>query len=117
VETEAVYQRLDMQHWLERITPEPWSPDRCPQVILTDDGIATGLTARVGIASVRRKGARRVVLAVPVAPQDSIEELRGLVDECVCLATPSPFYAVGNFYEDWPQVTDDQVIGALRGAS
>lgn len=114
LETEAVYQRLELAHWLERTSPTPWSSDRYQQVILTDDGIATGLTARVGIALVRRKGAARVILAVPVAPADSLEELKRLVDECVCLATPSPFYAVGNFYEEWPQVTDDQVIAALR---
>jgi predicted phosphoribosyltransferase len=56
---------------------------------------------------------RRVILAAPVAPEDTIDELKPLVDECVVLATPSPFYAVGNFYEDWPQVTDEEVITAL----
>jgi putative phosphoribosyl transferase len=114
LETEAVYQRLELQRWMERVAPPSWSADQYAQVILTDDGIATGLTARAGIAAVRRRGIRRLILAVPVAPQDTIEELRQLVEECVCLATPSPFYAVGNFYEDWPQVTDEQVIAALR---
>jgi len=113
LETEAVYQRLELQRWMQRVALESWSADRYPQAILTDDGIATGLTARVGIASVRRRGVRRVILAAPVAPQDTIDELKPLVDECVVLATPSPFYAVGNFYEDWPQVTDDQVMAAL----
>ena len=114
LEAEAVFQRLELQGWMQRVAPEPWSADRYQQAILTDDGIATGLTARVGIASVRRRGVRRVILAVPVAPQETMDELKPLVDEYVVLATPSPFYAVGNFYEDWPQVTDEQVITALR---
>ncbi len=113
LETEAVYQRLELQRWMQRVGLESWSADQYPQAILTDDGIATGLTARVGIASVRRRGVRRVILAAPVAPQDTMDELKPLVDECVVLATPSPFYAVGNFYDDWPQVTDEQVITAL----
>lgn len=113
LETEAVYQRLELKRWMERVAPPSWSADQYTQVILTDDGIATGLTARAGIAAVRRRGVQRLCLAVPVAPQDTIEDLRPLVEECVCLATPSPFYAVGNFYEDWPQVTDEQVIAAL----
>lgn len=115
LEAEAVYQRLELDRWMQRVAPAPWSADQYEQVILTDDGIATGLTARVGIASVRRRGVRRVILAVPVAPQDTIDELKLLVDECVCLATPSPFYAVGNFYEDWAQVSDDEVAAALTG--
>jgi predicted phosphoribosyltransferase len=117
LETEAVYQRLELQRWMERVAPPPWSADQYAQVILTDDGIATGLTARAGMAALRRRGVRRLILAVPVAPQDTIEDLRSLADECVCLATPSPFYAVGNFYQDWPQVTDEEVIAALRRRS
>jgi predicted phosphoribosyltransferase len=113
LETEAVYQRLELQRWTQRVALQSWSAEQYPQAILTDDGIATGLTARVGIASLRRRGVRRVILAAPVAPQDTMAELRPLVDECVVLATPSPFYAVGNFYEDWPQVSDEQVIAAL----
>jgi predicted phosphoribosyltransferase len=113
LETEAVYQRLELQRWTQRVALHAWSAEQYPQAILTDDGIATGLTARVGIASLRRRGVRRVILAAPVAPQDTMAELWPLVDECVVLATPSPFYAVGNFYEDWPQVSDEQVIAAL----
>ncbi len=116
LEAEAVYQRLELERWMQRVSPAPWSPDQYQQVILTDDGIATGLTARVGIASVRRRGVRRIILAVPVAPLDTIDELTRLVDECVCLATPSPFYAVGNFYQDWPQVSDEEVAAALSGS-
>lgn len=84
------------------------------QVIVTDDGIATGSTARAAVQSVRSKGAERVILAVPVAPHEAIGALRPLVDELVCLATPEPFYAVGSFFDDWPQVTDAEVEALLR---
>jgi predicted phosphoribosyltransferase len=81
--------------------------------ILTDDGVATGYTAQAGIESLRRRGAQRVVLAVPVAPPDTAAVLAAEVDEFVCLVTPEPFYAVGNFFEEWPQVTDDEVRALL----
>ena len=61
----------------------------------------------------RRRGAQRVILAVPVAPPDTAAWLKPQVDEFVCLATPEPFYAVGNFFEEWPQVTDDEVRALL----
>lgn len=114
LETEVAHQRTELKNWIERVgqgsTPDV--TDR--QVILTDDGIATGSTAQAGIQAIRRRGARRIVLAVPVAPQESLEHLRSLVDEYVCLATPHPFYAVGNFYDSWPQVTDEEVRAALQ---
>ena len=81
--------------------------------ILVDDGVATGYTARVAVDALRRQGAARVVLAVPVAPADTARWLRSTVDEWVCLQTPDPFYAVGNFFRDWPQLTDDQVRALL----
>ncbi len=81
--------------------------------ILTDDGVATGYTAQAGIESLRRRGARRVVLAVPVAPPDTAGWLAPQVDELICLVTPEPFYAVGNFFGEWPQVADDEVRALL----
>jgi predicted phosphoribosyltransferase len=83
--------------------------ERNHTVILVDDGIATGATAQAGIQAAHRRGARRVVLAVPVAPRESVAGLRSTVDELVCLAMPEPFYAVGNFFEEWPQVSDAEV--------
>jgi predicted phosphoribosyltransferase len=82
-------------------------------VILVDDGVATGYTAQAGIETVRRRGALRVVLAVPVAPPDTAAWLQPQADEFVCLAMPEPFYAVGNFFEEWPQVSDDEVRALL----
>jgi putative phosphoribosyl transferase len=109
----AARQRDELRAWLAALAPGPVPPLEGRTVFLTDDGVATGYTAQAGIESVRRRGARRVVLAVPVAPPDTAVWLRPQVDELVCLAMPEPFYAVGNFFEEWPQVTDDEVRALL----
>jgi predicted phosphoribosyltransferase len=116
LEAEVQKQRTEIKRWLGQFGEDVSRVQPGQQVILTDDGIATGATARAGIKAVRRKGARRVILAVPVAPRDSFYELSQLVDEAVCIATPDPFYAVGNFFDHWPQVTDSEVMGLLRPA-
>ncbi|MFD1112043.1 phosphoribosyltransferase [Pseudoroseomonas ludipueritiae] len=84
--------------------------------ILVDDGIATGATVRVGLRALARSGARRVVLAAPVAPPPVAAVLAGLCDEAVFLATPESFGAVGSFYEDFTQVEDEEVMALLRQA-
>lgn len=109
----ASRQREELQQWLAGFGSNAVPPLDGRTVILTDDGVATGYTAQAGIESVRRRGARRVVLAVPVAPPDTAAVLTPRVDEFVCLVTPEPFYAVGNFFEEWPQVTDDEVRALL----
>jgi predicted phosphoribosyltransferase len=109
----AAQQRQELAQWLSGLGANVVPPLEGRTVILTDDGVATGYTARAGVASLRRRGARRVVLAVPVAPPDTAAVLAALVDEFVCLVTPEPFYAVGNFFEEWPQVTDDEVRALL----
>lgn len=83
-------------------------------VILIDDGLATGSTMRAAVAAVRRQGARRVVVAVPVAAASTCEEFRGEVDDMVCAATPEPFYAVGLWYDDFSQTTDEEVRRLLE---
>lgn len=83
-------------------------------LLLVDDGIATGSTMRAAIESVRAEGAHKVILAIPVAPAEEIHRLAHQVDACVCLSTPDPFYAIGLFYRDFSQVTDDEVIGLLQ---
>jgi putative phosphoribosyl transferase len=85
-------------------------------VILVDDGIATGTSVRAAITAVKRKSPARLILAIPVAPRETLEALARLVDEIVCLATPEPFYAVGLHYRDFHQVPDDEVIACLRAA-
>ena len=82
-------------------------------VIVVDDGLATGATARVALEVVRNLGATRVVLAVPVAPAATLRDLSRYADEIVCVHRPSEFHAVGCFYEDFEPTTDAEVIGAL----
>jgi putative phosphoribosyl transferase len=82
--------------------------------IVVDDGIATGTTVRAALRALRRRRPKRLVLAVPVAPPDTIERLRAEVDDLVCLAEPPYFYAVGAHYADFHQVSDDEVVATLR---
>lgn len=85
-------------------------------VIVVDDGIATGGSVRAALRAIRRSSPRRVVLAVPVAPPDTIEQLRSEADEVVCLATPEMFYAIGQFYRDFHQLEDAEVVKLLDAA-
>ncbi len=86
-------------------------------VVLVDDGIATGTTVRAALQALRRRGPARMVLAVPVAPRDTLATLRGDVDEVVCLAQPAPFDAVGCHYVDFRQVGDEEVKSSLALAA
>ncbi len=81
--------------------------------VVVDDGVATGGTAVAALRWARAKGAGRVVLAVPVAPPDAVERLGKEADEVVVLATPEPFYAVGQWYQDFPQISDQEVVELL----
>ncbi|WP_182907266.1 MULTISPECIES: phosphoribosyltransferase [unclassified Microbispora] len=86
-------------------------------VIVVDDGIATGGTARAACQVARAHGASRVVLAVPVGAPETIASLRGDADEVVCLDTPDHFYAIGAWYDDFTQTRDEDVIECLRQAA
>jgi putative phosphoribosyl transferase len=77
--------------------------------IVIDDGIATGATTRAALEATRRRAPKKLVLAVPVASRDAIESLSEDADEIVCLATPEPFDSVGRFYDDFDQLTHQQV--------
>jgi putative phosphoribosyl transferase len=81
--------------------------------IVVDDGVATGSTAVAALRWAREQGAARVVLAVPVAPPQSLERLGAEADDVVVLETPSPFFAVGEWYRDFDQTSDRQVVEAL----
>jgi len=95
--------------------------DRVPvagkTALVVDDGIATGATMRAALRAVRRRQPSRLVLAVPVAPAETVESLRSEVDEVVCLSTPSFFGAIGYFYHDFRQVDDDEVRRLLAEAA
>jgi putative phosphoribosyl transferase len=82
--------------------------------VLVDDGVATGATARAACLVSRAVGARRTVLAVPVAPRNWADNLTDVADELIALTTPSPFFAVGKWYERFAQTTDDEVLATLR---
>jgi predicted phosphoribosyltransferase len=87
-------------------------------VILVDDGLATGSTMRAAVAALRRLGPDRVVVAVPVGAGQTCEEFEAEADEVICAREPDPFYAVGLWYEDFSQTTDEEVRDLLtRGAA
>lgn len=85
-------------------------------VILVDDGLATGTTMMAAVESARHEGASMLTVAVPVAPQDTINTLYSVVDEVVCLKTPEPFSGVGIWYADFRQTTDEEVVELLQRA-
>jgi len=81
--------------------------------VVVDDGIATGATTRAALRAARAQKPARVILAVPVAPTTTLAELRGEADEIVCLEEHEPFHAIGVYYSDFRQVSDEEVINAL----
>lgn len=85
-------------------------------VILVDDGLATGSTMRAAVAALRRMGPEEVVVAVPVGAPATCDEFRTIADDVVCARTPEPFHAVGLWYEDFAQTTDDEVHALLERA-
>jgi predicted phosphoribosyltransferase len=84
--------------------------------IVVDDGLATGATAKAAVRALKRRGAGRVVLAVPVAPPETLAELQREADEVVCLNTPRSFLGVGAFYQDFRQLADQEVVALLHQA-
>ncbi len=94
----------------------PPAPLRGRTVIVVDDGIATGASIRAALRGVRRAQPARLVLAVPVAPPETVTSLRCEVDDLVCLSTPSHFGAVGSFYARFGQTSDEEVIRLLEAA-
>jgi putative phosphoribosyl transferase len=85
-------------------------------VILVDDGLATGASMQVAVLAVREQSPGKIIVAVPVAAAETCDEFRLHVDEIVCVQTPDPFYAVGIWYEDFDQTTDQEVHDLLSAA-
>jgi predicted phosphoribosyltransferase len=85
-------------------------------IIVVDDGLATGATMRAAVAAIRQQRPERLIVAVPVGAQETCAQLQGEADEVVCASTPAPFHAVGLWYRDFPQSTDEEVKQLLEEA-
>lgn len=117
VDEEKEWQIETLRRRRARYTPErPPVDPRDRLVIVVDDGIATGATFKAALSVVRARRPRKLIAAVAVAPQASLEEIRPLADEVVCLETPPLFFAVSQFFDEFPQVEDDEVIELLRAS-
>lgn len=115
---------VEQQQWAELQRRErlyrgnrPFPDLKGKTVLLVDDGLATGATMKAAIAAARQHHPARLVVAVPVAPPDTVAEIQALVDEVVCLETPAFFQAVGLWYEHFPQISDEEVLALLQAAS
>jgi putative phosphoribosyl transferase len=115
VQQESERQKLEIERRLKSYRGDsPKSNLEDCDVILVDDGIATGSTMKAALASVRKSGAKRVLVAVPIGPPSTIEELKKMADAVVCLFMPEDFSAIGQFYDDFDQTTDEEVRKLLR---
>ena len=118
IEQVAVRERLELERRdaVYRGTRAP-TVIRDRIVVLVDDGLATGSTMQAAILSLRRKAPARIVVAVPVGARETCDRLRRLADELVCIATPEPFNAVGQWYEEFAEMTDDEVKRLLAAGA
>jgi putative phosphoribosyl transferase len=115
VKEESEAQRAEIHRRLRRYRGDiPYPSLKGREVILIDDGIATGSTMKAALASVRKRGAKSVIIAIPVGPPSTIRELEKEADRVVCLHAPEVFYAIGQFYGDFTQTQDEEVIKLLK---
>jgi len=125
----APYRRADLDDEIQaeltvlRERRKRYTPVRAPAdpaartVVVVDDGSATGRTMTAALKTLRPRGPGRLIAALAVAPADVVDELERLADVVVCLDTPSPFHAVGEFFADFHQVSDEEVVACLREAA
>ena len=118
IEAEIAYERVELsrREWLYRGQRPPLDVFG-RTVILVDDGLATGSTMRAAVRALRRANPQRIVVAVPTAAPSTCEEFQTIADACVCTITPEPFRAVGLWYENFDQISDEEVCHLLFRAS
>jgi putative phosphoribosyl transferase len=115
IQEEIENQKQEIQRRLSLYRQQSSYPDlKGLDVIVVDDGIATGSTMKAALASVRNRGACSITVAIPVGPPSTIKELEKLADNVVCLYTPEYFLAIGQFYIDFSQTEDEEVVALLQ---
>ncbi len=115
IEAEAKRQRQEIKRRLQAYRGDAPAPEiQNRDVIIVDDGVATGSTLRAALISLRKRGAKSVTIAVPVGPPSTINSFKNEADRVICLLTPEPFYAIGQFYKDFDQTTDEEVTELLK---
>ena len=115
IKTEIFEQTEEIKRRLVKYKGNENFPDvKDKTIIIIDDGIATGFTIQAAIHSIKKHDAKKIILAVPVAPQDAISQLEKIVDEVICLIIPDEFYAVGLHYKSFEQTTDEEVFNIVK---
>jgi putative phosphoribosyl transferase len=115
IEKESERQRLEILRRMKLYRQDlPYPNLKNRDVIVVDDGIATGLTMKAALASVKKRGAICLTVAIPVGPSSTIKSLKQLTNRVVCLFTPESFSAIGEFYRDFNQTSDEEVIELLQ---
>jgi putative phosphoribosyl transferase len=118
VETVAAAEQQELERRERIYRGDRPAPDaRGRTIILIDDGLATGSTMRAAVAALRQQGPARIVVAVPVGAPETCAEFQDEADEAICGQTPEPFYAVGLWYSDFSQTTDEEVHDLLERAA
>ncbi|HSK77006.1 MAG TPA: phosphoribosyltransferase family protein [Thermoanaerobaculia bacterium] len=114
VEQEARRQLAILKQRRRLYTPDRLAADPAERVVIVlDDGVATGATLLAALEQVRARGPRKLIAAMAVAPEEAVAKLARVADEVVCLSSPEPFFAVSLFFDDFSQVTDDEVVALL----
>jgi putative phosphoribosyl transferase len=114
LEQEIERQRAEIDRRLTAYRGAPEEPDPKDRTcVVVDDGMATGATADAAMRSLKARGAARALLAVPVASRQAVERLEAVADEVLCLEQPEPFFAVGQWFDHFGQVTDEEVLEAM----